>query len=126
MTGNDVLKLLDAGFTVEEIRGMGTEPTGEDNKAAEAGSVDPPSGAAAEDKGAPESDAAASTQVEEYTKRLENKINELDGIIEKFKKNYEQFNIMTARNEKPTESLTGQQALAKLIAPDAIYTKGDI
>lgn len=123
MNGNEVLKLLDAGFTAEEIRSMQT-PEAANEEAAQAGSVDPPSGAAAEDEGAPKSTATASTQ-EDPSKWLKDKTAELEDIISKLKKQYENYNVLTNQNDKPQEQMTGTQALATLVAPKAIYTKGE-
>ena len=117
------LKLIDAGFTAEEIRNMAKAPEAEaEEEAAKAGDVNPPIGAA-EDKGAPESTAAETS--EEAKAWLKNITKELDDHIAKLKEAYQNYNIIQQSNQPPKTQETGVQALASLVAPSAIYQKGE-
>ena len=52
-------------------------------------------------------------------------MKELDDHIAKLKEAYQNYNIIQQNNQPPKTQETGVQALASLVAPSAIYQKGE-
>lgn len=94
---SDIMKLLDAGYTKEEIKALENQPNGE-----------PPTEDVTQEESKNESPA-------ENNIDISSAVNELKEVFDGFKKELTAMNIMNSRIDKP--DLTGEDVIAKIINP---------
>lgn len=100
MKYEEIIKLLDAGYSRDEIMQMDADPAAEP-------------AASAADPAAPAADPAASAA--DPAADISSVVGELKDVFEDFKKEIIAMNIMNSKIDKPDE--TGTDVIAKIINP---------
>lgn len=94
---SDIMKLLDAGYTKEEIMALENQPNDE-----------PPTEDDPQEE--PRTESPAENNID-----ISSAVNELKEVFNGFKKELTAMNIMNSRIDKP--DLTGEDVIAKIINP---------
>ena len=124
MKANEVITLLNAGYTKEEIENFKDEAgaaAGEAGAADEAGAAAGEAGAAAADEADKDPAAAQAAATAKWLKEVSDNINK---EIEKLKKAYEEYNLNQANSmEKISKGST--EILGELLYPPTYDKEGD-